>query len=221
MTTANTTAAVIATLAALPERYRPTRIELQLGGSSSFTARRFGQKVKALGGRYNECRGLLEVRGVHLELTPAGIELAQELLREFPASYHRADQTPVVYRGFPGMLKPWATVQKGEDLEKTTAAFVAGYEQHVQRGLAASAETLEAAAQTEAARVALAETMLSPVIELIAKAQELEGFALLGCLVKLAKAVKAARGCEAVPTSISSFQVAEALILEKMATLDF
>lgn len=61
----------------------PKSIELHLSSSPLFT--KYAKKVKALGGKYSECRGHSNTRYVHLPLTGEGRALANRLVAEFSA----------------------------------------------------------------------------------------------------------------------------------------
>jgi hypothetical protein len=72
----------------------PKSIELHLNGSPDFT-RKYGHKVKSLGGRYSACRGYSIKRFVDVPWTTEGQSLANELIAEFGNS----KRTTVVLRG--------------------------------------------------------------------------------------------------------------------------
>jgi len=59
----------------------PKSVELHLRPSPEFS--RYSKKVKALGGRYSECRGNAYKRFVHLPWTEEGRALANRLIEEF------------------------------------------------------------------------------------------------------------------------------------------
>jgi hypothetical protein len=71
----------------------PESIELHLSSSPLFS--KYAKKVKALGGRYTECRGHSHTRYVHLPLTSEGRSLANRLIAEFSAR----PATTVIARG--------------------------------------------------------------------------------------------------------------------------
>lgn len=60
---------------------QPKSIELHLGTSPEFT--RYSKKVKALGGRYSDCRGHASKRYVTLPWSDEGRALANKLFEEF------------------------------------------------------------------------------------------------------------------------------------------
>ncbi len=72
---------------------QPKAVELHLGTSPEFT--RYSKKVKALGGRYSDCRGNAYKRFVDLPWTPEGRELANKLIAEFG----RGKRTTAIVRG--------------------------------------------------------------------------------------------------------------------------
>lgn len=59
--------------------------------------RRYGGRIKALGGSYQPCRGYSMQRFAHVPATVEGYALADRLLREYP---HRDDGSTVVVRGY-------------------------------------------------------------------------------------------------------------------------
>lgn len=72
----------------------PKSIELHLGTSPEFS--RYSKKVKALGGRYSECRGHRSNRYVHLPWNEEGRSLANRLVAEFGRGDRR---TVAIVRG--------------------------------------------------------------------------------------------------------------------------
>ena len=72
----------------------PGQIEIHLGGSPEFS--RYSKKVKALGGKYTECRGHSHTRFVDLPFTDEGRELANRLVALFGKP-----KTTIVVRGIP------------------------------------------------------------------------------------------------------------------------
>jgi hypothetical protein len=60
---------------------QPTEVELHLGTSSDFS--RYSKRVKALGGRYSDCRGNASKRYVTLPWSDEGRALANKLFEEF------------------------------------------------------------------------------------------------------------------------------------------
>lgn len=72
----------------------PEEMELHIYGNPEMP-KRFGAKVKALGGSYSACRGYESTRFVYLPLTTEGFALAEELV----AAYPDAGQTTVIFRG--------------------------------------------------------------------------------------------------------------------------
>lgn len=71
--------------------------ELHLRPSPEFTKKGYGRKVRALGGRWNECRGYAYKRFVTLPDTPAGRALADILIAEFGPRNGKG--TTVISRG--------------------------------------------------------------------------------------------------------------------------
>jgi len=63
---------------------RPLQVELHLDGSPDFTRKGWARKVKAIGGRYSECRGIDTRRFVTLPASDEGLKLAAELSKAFP-----------------------------------------------------------------------------------------------------------------------------------------
>jgi len=83
------------------ERYVPSAeitLEMHLSASPAFTAKRWGHRVKNLGGRYSECRGDRDTRFVELPATRDGYLLADALLRDFRK--YGCNKTTVVVRGY-------------------------------------------------------------------------------------------------------------------------
>jgi len=74
----------------------PTEIELHLSGNPEFT-RKYGQKVKAAGGRYSECRGDSSIRFVHLPLSCG--DLANKLIREYGQTRRGNGRATIIFRG--------------------------------------------------------------------------------------------------------------------------
>lgn len=72
----------------------PGQIEIHLGGSPEFS--RYSKKVKALGGKYTECRGYSYTRFVDLPFTDEGRELANRLVALFGKP-----KTTIIVRGIP------------------------------------------------------------------------------------------------------------------------
>lgn len=72
---------------------QPKEVELHLGPSASFT--KYSKRVKALGGKYSDCRGNTYKRFVTLPWTPEGRELADKLVAEFGWS----KDTTLIVRG--------------------------------------------------------------------------------------------------------------------------
>lgn len=75
----------------------PKSVELQLSPSPEFS--RYSKKVKALGGRYNECRGNAYRRFVTLPWTDEGRELANKLVAEFGTGSLSCGKTTLIVRG--------------------------------------------------------------------------------------------------------------------------
>ncbi len=71
----------------------PKSVELHLSSDPHF-AKKYGKAVKALGGRYSECRGHSNARYVTLPLTCEGRSLANKLVAEFG----RGRRTTVIAR---------------------------------------------------------------------------------------------------------------------------
>jgi hypothetical protein len=88
----------------------PKSVELHLSPSPEFS--RYSKKVKALGGRYNQCRGNAHRRFVTLPWTDEGRTLANELVFEFRTS----PKTTLIVRGgdsFRGKhVHAWVIVHK-------------------------------------------------------------------------------------------------------------
>jgi hypothetical protein len=74
-------------------RFLPTSVEMHLSGSSDFTRKGWGKKVKAAGGRYSECRGDATERYVTVPLIEE--DLIGDLLCLFPSW----KKTTIVFRG--------------------------------------------------------------------------------------------------------------------------
>lgn len=76
----------------------PQSIELHLGTSPEFS--RYSKKVKALGGRYSECRGDAPSRYVHLPWTEEGRALANTLVAQFGRGKSNCNRgTTLIARG--------------------------------------------------------------------------------------------------------------------------
>lgn len=73
-------------------KVRIAAVEAHLSGNPEFT-RRFGQRVRNAGGKYNECRGHSETRYVTLPMA------ARDLMDEICATYPKGLQTTLVARG--------------------------------------------------------------------------------------------------------------------------
>ena len=73
----------------------PKSVELHLSGDPAFT-KKYGKAVKALGGRYSECRGHSNTRFVDIPWTDEGRSLADKLIADFGKGEKR---TVVVFRG--------------------------------------------------------------------------------------------------------------------------
>lgn len=114
----------------------PKSVELHLRPYREFS--RYSKKVKALGGRYNECRGNAYKRFVHLPWTEEGRALANKLIAEL--GYGKTVKTVVVVRGvdsFRGKhVHAWVIVHKidcfeadpcGRLLESYEAAFLRAF----------------------------------------------------------------------------------------------
>ena len=71
----------------------PGQIEIHLGGSPEFS--RYSKKVKALGGRYSDCRGYASSRYIHLPWNDEGRALANKLIAELV----KGSRTTVIVRG--------------------------------------------------------------------------------------------------------------------------
>lgn len=71
----------------------PRQIEIHLGTSPEFS--RYSKKVKALGGRYSDCRGYASSRYVHLPWSDEGRALANKLIAELG----KGSRTTVIVRG--------------------------------------------------------------------------------------------------------------------------
>jgi hypothetical protein len=88
----------------------PKSVELHLSPSPEFS--RYSKKVKALGGRYNQCRGNAHRRFVTLPWTDEGRTLANELVFEF----RTGPKTTLIVRGddsFRGKhIHAWVIVHK-------------------------------------------------------------------------------------------------------------
>ena len=85
---------------------------MHLSSSPAFT-RRFGKKVKALGGRYSHCRGDCSKRFVTLPTTPEGALLADEIVRVHPSfsrSRGRRGTTVIARRCTPRAPQAWVDV---------------------------------------------------------------------------------------------------------------
>lgn len=116
----------------------PKSVELQLSPSPEFS--RYSKKVKALGGRYNECRGNAYRRFVTLPWTEEGRELANKLAAEFGTGSHLCGKTTLIVRGVDSFrnkhVHAWVIVHKitrsdadpcGTLLAKYEAAFLRAF----------------------------------------------------------------------------------------------
>ena len=116
----------------------PKSIELHLGTSPEFS--RYSKKVKALGGRYNECRGNAYRRFVTLPWTEEGRELANKLVAEFGTGSLQSGKTTLIVRGDETFRRrhvhAWVIVHKidrgaadpcGAVLAKYEAAFLQAF----------------------------------------------------------------------------------------------
>jgi hypothetical protein len=72
---------------------QPKAVELHIGTSPEFS--KYSKKVKALGGKYSDCRGNTYKRFVTLPWTPEGRELADTLV----AKFGRGGDTTLIVRG--------------------------------------------------------------------------------------------------------------------------
>lgn len=117
----------------------PKSIELHLSGSPLFT--KYSKKVKALGGRYSECRGHSHTRYVHLPFTSDGRALANRLVAEFSAR----PATTIIARGvdtFRGWHVPAPVVVQrvSRSAADPCSDFLAAYESAFLRAFPDAAE---------------------------------------------------------------------------------
>lgn len=110
----------------------PKSIELHLGTSPEFS--RYSKKVKALGGRYSECRGDVPSRYVHLPWTEEGRALANTLVAQFGRGKSNCNRgTTLIARGvdsFRGrhIHAPVVVQHVDKDEADPCGAFLAKYE---------------------------------------------------------------------------------------------
>ena len=110
---------------------QPTEVELHLGTSPEFT--KYSKRVKALGGKYSDCRGNTSKRFVTLPWTPEGRELADKLVAEFGWS----KKTTLIVRGVERFrnqhVHAWVIVHhvvpsEGNACERLLAKYEAAFE---------------------------------------------------------------------------------------------
>jgi len=93
----------------------PKSVELHLSSDPQFT-KKYGKAVKALGGRYNECRGNSYRRFVTLPWTDEGRSLANKLVAEFGTGSLLCGKTTLIVRGSDTFRKKhvhaWVIVHK-------------------------------------------------------------------------------------------------------------
>ena len=76
----------------------PESVELHLSSNPEFT-KKYGKAVKALGGRYSECRGDAHRRFVTLPWNDEGRSLANKLVAEFGTGSLLCGKTTLIVRG--------------------------------------------------------------------------------------------------------------------------
>lgn len=111
---------------------QPKAVELHLGTSPEFS--KYSKRVKALGGKYSDCRGNTSKRFVTLPWTPEGRELADKLVAEFGWS----KKTTLIVRGVDRFrnkhVHAWVIVHhvvpsEGNACERLLAKYEAAFEQ--------------------------------------------------------------------------------------------
>lgn len=110
---------------------QPKEVELHLGTSPEFS--KYSKKVKALGGKYSDCRGNTSKRFVTLPWTPEGRELADKLVAQFG----RGRDTTLIVRGVNRFrnqhVHAWVIVHhvapsEGNACERLLAKYEAAFE---------------------------------------------------------------------------------------------
>jgi len=82
-------------------------VEIHLNSSPDFTRKGYGKKVKAVGGKFAECRGYSSIRFVHIPML-GNTELIDEVIHKFGQPKH----TPVIFRSSLFKNYPtWVVVQ--------------------------------------------------------------------------------------------------------------
>jgi hypothetical protein len=145
------------------------RFDLHLSPSAELP-KRFGKRIRAVGGTYSDCRGYDSVRYVSVPATKAGRVLADELLARFPGgrtlgtpSKLSAGLTCVILRSFPRVPELVTYVTATGEAEQTLRAtarklHTEGKLPRPQTAAARAAERLaRATAQVERLRAALAQ----------------------------------------------------------------
>lgn len=112
---------------------QPTSFELHINSDPDFT-KKFGKKVKAIGGHYRACRGYQTTRFVHIPNTEEGRELAQAILDEFafdsvkPDKFHLRKTSTVISRGLPLLLPSWAIVHYTKSIDEALSMLAKNLE---------------------------------------------------------------------------------------------
>lgn len=124
--------------------------EIHCNASPDFT-RKYGRKVKAVGGTYSVCRGYSEKRYVKIPNTPEGRKVADAVIREF-GRYHgsgRKNSCVVISRGVvePIYANPNITTKNWLDMSWVPVQYVPRGE-----GIDKAQEMVEKAAQQAVAR---------------------------------------------------------------------
>jgi hypothetical protein len=119
--------------------YKPTEIRLDLSPDPTFT-RRFGKRVKALGGSYDHVRGYANRRHVHMPFeTSEQRDLVDAMLQTYPMGGWRKKGTTVVFgcaqRTYP---QSWMKVfevplNSTEPLKDAARSFCKTYDNAIQR----------------------------------------------------------------------------------------
>jgi hypothetical protein len=110
---------------------RPAELELHLGSDPELV-RKFGHKIKKIGGRYDKCLGHKVTRYVHVPLTTGepddpGLELANELIKLYGVPLRRnKGKVVVIVRGHCANLEAWIEVQYVDKKSVTPAEDALG-----------------------------------------------------------------------------------------------
>lgn len=118
------------------------RVLVRFGVIDGFT-RRYGSKIKALGGHYSECRGHQNKRSVGLPGTKHGLLLADQILAEawdvetLPGYKHLEDRVTMIAESpcdpHVGHIPAWVNVQYPRTVAEFMEKIRAALEQAVER----------------------------------------------------------------------------------------